>query len=117
MALVARLLPALVAVLLGAPVFAQYPARPVHLVVPFPAGAIADGVSRTIAQALSRNLGQPVIVDNKGGADGAIGTLAVIKSAPDGYSLLVGAPAAIFGPQALRKNPPFDILTDLTPVA
>jgi tripartite-type tricarboxylate transporter receptor subunit TctC len=102
--------------LASAAAVAQYPSKPIHLVVPFPAGAIADGVTRIIGQALSKNLAQPVIVDNRAGADGAIGTLAVIKSQPDGYSLLIGAPAAIFGPQALHRNPPFDLLTDLTPV-
>ena len=67
------------------------------MLVSVPAGAIADNVGRIIGQALSQRLKQPVVVDNKAGADGAIGTMAVVKAAPDGYSLLVGAPAAILG--------------------
>ena len=74
-----------------------YPIKPIRFVVPYPAGAIADNVGRIIGQALSQRLKQPVVVDNKAGADGAIGTMAVVKAAPDGYSLLVGAPAAILG--------------------
>src|SRR3974390_3715955 len=73
-----------------------YPIKPIRFVVPYPAGAIADNVGRIIGQALSQRLKQPVVVDNKAGADGAIGTMAVVKAAPDGYSLLVGPPAAVF---------------------
>ena len=98
------------------PAFAQYPAKPIHLIVTFPAGAIADSVGRIVGQALSQRLAQPVVIDNKPGADGAIGTVAVVNSPPDGYSLLVGVPSTILGVPTLRKNPPFRPLTDLTPV-
>jgi len=100
----------------GIPAFAQYPTKPVHLVVPYPPGAIADSVGRIVGQALSQKLAQPVIIDNKPGADGAIGTVAVVNSPPDGYSLLVGLPSVILGVPTLRKNAPYHPLTDLTPV-
>lgn len=102
--------------LMTTPAFAQYPTKPIHLIVPSPAGALADNVGRIVGQALSRKLAQPVVVDNKPGADGAIGTVAVVKSSPDGYSLLVGFPAAIVGVPALRKDPPYHPLIHLTPV-
>jgi len=98
------------------PASAQYPTKPIHLIVPFPAGAISDSVGRIVGQALSVRLAQPVVIDNKPGADGAIGTLAVVKSPPDGYSLLVGAPSAILGVPTLRKNAPYHPFTDFTSV-
>jgi tripartite-type tricarboxylate transporter receptor subunit TctC len=73
--------------LAAACVFAQaqpYPSKPIRLIVPFPAGGTADFAARTVAQALSQTLGQPIIVDNRGGADGAIAGNAVIGYAPDG---------------------------------
>jgi len=67
--------------------FAQWPSRPVRLVVPFPAGGPSDLLARPLALGMSENLGQPVIVENKGGAGGVIGVDSVAKSAPDGYTI------------------------------
>src|SRR2546422_11512174 len=78
--------------LIALPAAAQYPAKPIHLLMPFPAGATADTVARIVAQPLSQVLGQPVLVDNKPGADGAIAAELTARSAPDGYTLLFAGP-------------------------
>ncbi len=84
--------------------FAQYPARPVRLVVPFPAGESVDATARLVGQSWSAALKQQIVVDNRGGAGGTFGSEAVAKSAPDGYTLLWGnvGPLAI-GPGLYRK--------------
>jgi tripartite-type tricarboxylate transporter receptor subunit TctC len=68
--------------------FAQYPAKPIRLVVPFPAGESVDATARLVGQSWSVALGQQIVVDNRGGAGGTIGSEAVAKSAPDGYTIL-----------------------------
>jgi tripartite-type tricarboxylate transporter receptor subunit TctC len=106
--------------LAAACVFAQaqpYPSKPIRLIVPFPAGGTADFAARTVAQALSQTLGQPIIVDNRGGADGAIAGNAVIGSAPDGYTLFFATTTALNAAPALRKTPPYDPLTAFTPIS
>ncbi len=67
-----------------------YPAKPIRLVVPFPAGESVDATARLVGQSWSAALGQQILVDNRGGAGGTIGSEAVAKSAPDGYTLLWG---------------------------
>src|SRR3974390_1542529 len=85
---------------------AQYPSRPVHLVVGFPAGGPADIFRRTFAQALSSGLGQPVVVENKSGVGGVLGIDAVAKSAPDGYTLGFNNQGSVaMAPFALTKMP------------
>ncbi len=69
---------------------AQYPDRPIKLIVPYPPGATNDLLARVLAEPLAKELGQPVIVDNKGGAAAAIGVTAAANAAPDGYTLLLG---------------------------
>lgn len=105
------------AVLLSGLVAAQpYPNRPVRLVVPFPPGGAADVAARIIAQALGQALGQPMVLDNRGGADGAIAGEAVMRSVPDGYTLLFATTTGMNAAPSLRKQPPYDPVTDFTPV-
>lgn len=96
---------------------AQYPAKPVRLVVPFPAGESVDATARLVGQSWSAALGAQILVDNRGGAGGTIGSEAVAKSAPDGYTLLWGnvGPLAI-GP-GLYKKLGYDVAKDFEPVS
>jgi tripartite-type tricarboxylate transporter receptor subunit TctC len=105
----------LLALAQGAP--AQYPAKPIRLVVPFPAGESVDATARLVGQSWSAALGQQIVVDNRGGAGGTIGSEAVAKSAPDGYTLLWGnsGPLAI-GP-GLYKKLGYDVTKDFAPVS
>jgi tripartite-type tricarboxylate transporter receptor subunit TctC len=95
----------------------QYPTRPVRVVLGFPAGGPTDAAGRIIAQSLSSSLGQTVIIDNRPGADGAIGAEVVAKAAPDGHTLLLAGGSNIAGVPAMRKNPPYNPVTDFVPVA
>lgn len=89
-----------------------YPSRPVTLVVPSPAGGPYDGVGRPLAKMLGDALGQTVVVDNRPGADFSLGAAYVARSAPDGYTLLLGgSPTHVFTP-ALMDKPPYDALKD-----
>jgi tripartite-type tricarboxylate transporter receptor subunit TctC len=98
--------------------FAQpYPQRTVKLVVGFPPGGGVDIIARSISQALSERLGQPVIVENRPGAGGNIAAEQVAHAAPDGYTLLVSAVSSLAISASLYKAPRYDLLKDLTPVA
>lgn len=92
-----------------------YPNRPLKLIVPFPAGGPTDIVGRAVAQALSQRVGQPVVVDNKPGAGSTIGTDLAAKSAPDGYTLLLGSSSLTINP-ILYPKIPYDALRDLAPI-
>ena len=94
-----------------------YPSKPIRLIVPFPAGGTADISARTVAQALSQGLGQQIVVDNRGGADGAIAANAVIGSPPDGYTLFFATSTALNAAPTLRKTAPYDPLTAFTPIS
>ena len=94
-----------------------YPSRPIKMVVPFGPGTITDSLTRIYAQELSLALGQPVVVVNKGGADGSIGATGVARSAPDGYTLLVAPNSPIAVVPLLRKVPPYDPIADFTPIS
>ena len=94
----------------------QYPAKPVRMVVPFPAGGPTDIVGRTIGQKLNDTLGQPVIIDNRAGAGGVIGTEHVAKSPPDGYTLLLGSISGLAVAMSLYPNRGYDSLRDFAPV-
>ena len=92
-----------------------YPAGPVRLVVPFPPGGTADPVARAVAQKLSQQLGQQVIIDNRSGASTIIGTELVAKAAPDGYTLL-SAPFSFSANPSLFAKLPYDPLKDFVPI-
>jgi tripartite-type tricarboxylate transporter receptor subunit TctC len=96
---------------------ATYPDRPVRLIVPFPPGGPTDIVARPLAQNLSKNLGRQVIVDNRGGAGGNIGADAVVKSAADGYTLLMGTVGTHAINASLYKKLTFDPVKDFAPVS
>lgn len=105
----------------GLPAFAQdaYPSKPVTMLVPFPPGGVADTVGRPVAEAMGRALGQPMVVENKGGAGGGIGMAQVAKSRADGYSVLMSLSSVVVLPEAdkvLKRNPLFT-LDQLRPVA
>jgi len=94
----------------------QFPARPIHLIVGFTPGGGVDINARLLAPRLSEILGQPVIVENKPGAGTNIANEYVTKSAPDGYTLLFNSPAVAIN-MSLYRNPPYDLLRDLTGVS
>jgi tripartite-type tricarboxylate transporter receptor subunit TctC len=94
----------------------SYPTRPVTLVVPFPPGAGTDAMARTAAERLSKTLGQQVVVDNRGGAGGIIGTRAVAKSAPDGYTILLAYTGTLAINPTLYPNPGYDPRKDFAPI-
>ncbi len=93
-----------------------YPNRPVKFVVPFAPGGGTDLVARIIGQKMGDGLGQPVVIENRGGAGGQIGTAHVAKSAPDGYTIGIGSTPLAIG-HSLHKNLPYDILADFAPVS
>jgi tripartite-type tricarboxylate transporter receptor subunit TctC len=103
--------------MIGASNAAEYPTRPVRFVLGFPAGGPTDAAGRIIAQALQPTLGQSVVIDNRPGADGAIGAEMAAKASPDGHTLLMGSSSNLAGVPAMRKNPPYDPVSDFTPVA
>ncbi len=90
----------------------SFPSKQVRLVVPFAAGGASDIIARLLAQKLGELWGQTMLVDNRGGASGAIGLTFVTKSPPDGYTLLMGGPATLSGPPALNPKVPYDNLKD-----
>jgi tripartite-type tricarboxylate transporter receptor subunit TctC len=112
--------PALAAVLAGtnAGAFAQaYPNRPIHIIAPFPAGGGYDFLSRLLGAEMTKTFGQPVIVENKAGANGNIGTDAAAKSTPDGYTLLMGGNSPLSLNVGLYPKLPYDPLRDFEPIA
>ncbi|MCB1999629.1 MAG: tripartite tricarboxylate transporter substrate binding protein [Burkholderiaceae bacterium] len=93
----------------------DYPSRPVRLIVPYPVGGASDITARLVADKLSKKWGQGVIVENKAGANGIIGTAEIAKAAPDGYTIGLVASSHVGNPFSY-KNVPFDTLNDLQPV-
>ena len=112
----ARLLWLVVTLFLQTAAYGQsWPAKPVRFVVPFPPGGSTDIAARSVADRLSAALGKPVIVDNRSGANGAIGTGEVARAAPDGYTILFAADQ-VTTLRLVVKDLPFDILRDFAPI-
>jgi tripartite-type tricarboxylate transporter receptor subunit TctC len=110
---------AAVAGAIGLPALAQdakYPSKTITIVVPFPAGGAVDTAGRAIGERLSRVLNQTVIIDNKGGAGGAIGSTFVAKAKPDGYTLVVTSQSSHVANPAFSPNLPYDAIKDFAPI-
>ena len=93
-----------------------YPSRPIRFVLPFGPGSASDVLARIAGQELSQSIGQPVVVVPKPGADGALSALDVKRSAADGYTFLFGTNSPLAVVPNIRKEPPYDVMTDFTPV-
>jgi tripartite-type tricarboxylate transporter receptor subunit TctC len=102
---------------LARPVSAQpWPSRPIRAIVPFSAGSTIDVIGRIVAEPLSAGLGQPIVIENRGGAGGTIGTAFAVQAEPDGYTILINASAHSAAPAAY-PNAPYDAARDLAGVA
>ena len=109
----------MVASFLPAFVYGQsvYPSRPIRMIIPFAAGGAVDMMARPVGKKLQELLGQPVVIDNRGGAGGNIGAELVAKSPPDGYSLLMGSTSPLAINPAYFSRMSYDVLRDFTPIA
>jgi tripartite-type tricarboxylate transporter receptor subunit TctC len=96
---------------------AQYPNKPIRLIVPFPPGGAAELGARIFAQPLGTQLGQPVVIETKPGADGIIASEVVIQAAPDGYTLYYGTATGMSYAPAMKKVPHYDPVNDFTPIS
>ena len=108
----------LLSALCAAPATAQeYPTRPIHIIVPFPAGGPSDVLARLIGDKMSADFGQAVVVENRPGANTVIGAEAAAKAAPDGYTLLMAIDSTLVMNQYLYKSLPYDPLADFVPIS
>jgi tripartite-type tricarboxylate transporter receptor subunit TctC len=94
----------------------SYPSRPVRFILPFPPGGGTDILGRVISERLAANLGQPVVVENRGGAGGNVGAEAAARSSPDGYTIMLGAPSLAISPTLYSKLN-YDPVKDLAPIS
>lgn len=114
---VTRLIGALALLSLSTLAHAQdFPTKPIKLIVPFPPGGPNDIIARVVAAKMSELIGQPVVIDNRGGAGGVIGTDAVAKAEPDGYTIAITSAGALAISKSLQEKLPYDTLKDLKPV-
>jgi len=102
--------------LAAGPAFGQYPTKPVRIIVPYPPGGTTDILARLVAKGLTEKFGQTFVVENRPGASGAIGSQAVAKSPPDGYTLVMGTISSHGINSALYKSLPYDAVKDFAPV-
>jgi tripartite-type tricarboxylate transporter receptor subunit TctC len=96
---------------------ADYPSRPIHLIVPYAAGGAADSIARIIAKRVGNAIGQPIVVENRGGGGSIVGTEFVKKAEPDGYTLLLGQSGPISINPAVYKALPYDPVKDFAPIS
>ncbi|WP_159992680.1 tripartite tricarboxylate transporter substrate binding protein [Roseomonas sp. 18066] len=96
---------------------APWPARAIRMVVPFGAGTSTDIMTRLVSQRMTATLGQPIVVENRAGAGGVVGSDGVAKSAPDGYTLCMGSIASHSVNMSLMPNMPYDVLRDFVPIS
>ena len=94
-----------------------FPSRTVTIIVPYPAGGPVDGIARMMAQTMATQLGQTIVVDNRAGGSGIIGSVAVARAEPDGHTLVLGTNQTHATNQSLIKNCPYDAVKDFAPVA
>ena len=114
--LIRALFAATLLLLAGAAPADTYPSRAIRMIIPFPPGGTLDTVARLLAQKLSEQMGQQIVVDNRAGGNGLIGADAVSKSPPDGYTLLFTASTFTISPMTM-KSPPFDVVKDFSPIS
>jgi len=95
----------------------NYPSRPIRLIVTFPPGGSTDVLARAIQPYLERQLGQPIVIENRSGAGGVTGTEAVARSAPDGYTIGIGGAGALAVNLSLKEKMPYDPFTELAPIS
>ena len=113
-----RFVVGLVAIAFASAAQAQtYPDRPIRLIAPFPAGGLADVLARAVGDQMTKSLGQPVVVENRAGAGGNTGALAVATAAPDGYTLLMSSAGILTANPFLYAKMPFDVETAFIPVS
>ena len=112
-----RIAAGLIAAFVCSTAAAQYPNKPIRMIVPFPPGGAADLTARIISLPMSQALGQTVVLEHRPGADGAIAGEAVMKAAPDGYTLLFGTATGMSAMPNQRKVRPYDPVNDFTPVS
>lgn len=116
--LLLKLMTGVVPLVMASTAFAQnYPGKPIQLVVPFPAGGAIDLIARTLAQKLNEEWGQPVVVDNRAGASGIIGSQHVARAAPDGYTLLMASTTTHGINPSIYPKLPYDAIKDFAPIS
>jgi tripartite-type tricarboxylate transporter receptor subunit TctC len=95
----------------------SFPSKPIRVIVPFPAGSATDNVARLLSATVSASMGHSVVVENKAGADGAIAALEVMRSVPDGHTLLMATNSPMSAVPAMKKSPPYDPVNDFTAIS